>query len=273
MSPLSEAMKKTIFVAALLSLLFLASCQKTEDSAEPITLFPAVTATEAAETTAKIEESSVPTVNKTYGQTLSQMQSVDVLDTAEVYRTEDSYRFEQKAADAAQNQFCAELYDPSTFKVLDCNVWNCVDDGQSVYYSIYIKASYSVESGDTATSGFFADIGIRKSDETSFDATDTIDSVVDQYSAFRDVPRTHAPIAGEDFESAAKRIATERLKRPATASEFVVQFIPQTDTVQVRRYDVFCEAQNDFEMCIPCRYSVYLESKDGEIVEIDPANG
>ena len=272
LSPLFEKMKKTILIAALLMLLFLPACGNTEQSAEPITLFPPVTVTERAETTAKVQETSVPTVNKTYGQSNTQIQSVDVLDSAEMYRTEDSYRLEQKAVEAARDMFCADLFAPSTFTVLDSNLWNCVDDGQSVYYSVYIKASYTVESGDTATSGFFGDIGIRKSDESSFDAADTIDSVVDKYSAFQDVVRNHAPIAGDDFESAVRTIATERLKFAKSASDFVVQYVDSADTESYRQYDVICRAQNSYGMRIPCKYSVYLLSTNGSIVEIDPAN-
>lgn len=279
MSLLFDFMKRIVFASAFLAFLLLPACQRAEDSAEPITLFPqnsAVESTTAAPAPEFTEPTSVPAVNKTYGQTLSQIQSVQVLDTAQAYRTEDSYRLEQKAVEAAKAMFCAELYDPSSFNVLNSNVWNCVDDGENVYYSIYIKASYTVESGETMQSGFFGDVGVRKADETAFDAADTIDAVTERYDPFREEKRNHAPFADTDFEQAARTIALQRLKYPDSASQTVVRFIGESDASPAenagyRQYDVFCEAKNDYGMQIPCFYSVYLRSADGKISEVDPA--
>lgn len=263
----------------MLVLLLLPACRKAEDPAEPITLFPPQTtaqSTNSAQVSVPPDSTPAPAANKTYGQTLSQIQSVPVLDTAEVYRTQDSYRLEQKAVQAAKEMFCAALYDPSTFTVRDSNLWNCVDDGENVYYSVYMKASYTVESGETIQSGFFGDVGIHKSDESAFDAADTIDDAVERYAAFRETTRSHTPFESADYEHAAKTIASERLKYPDSAVEMAVQYrgihdAGTTDSVQYRQYDVFCQAENDYGMRIPSCYSVYLRSDGEKILEVDPA--
>ena len=273
-------MKKGLLIgSALLLFTLLPSCGRGEPSAEPGFSY---SETAAGTTEAAAAKTTVPAepvtekksaANKTYGKSKSKVQDAAVLDTAVDYRTTDSYRFEAQAVAAARNMLCETLFAPQTLNVKSANVWNCVDDGENVYYSVHMDVSYKVESGDQIERGYFCDVGVCKADGSAFDAADSLDSVVEKYSVYTEYPRDKSAeiqdgSEAEQYENAAAEIAGKHLKFPDTAKFISVTAAAQDEAY--RQYDVQYEAANDYGMRVSCLYSAYLVRRDGRIFEVDP---
>lgn len=243
-------MKKTVLLfLVLMSLVSFCSCGE-KPQKEPVTLFP-----EAMESVTQTEEKRDVKVNDTYDEVLFEIteqdssEKVAVLDDSADYRTTDSYKFERQATERAVEEFKKATERYKDVKIHGVSVFDCMDDGDSVYYSFSVRHSYTVESGGKIDNTFFCDVGIRKSDESAFDASPYIYDVTNGYSVF--VVRTdknayaELPCDGDDsVKESVQSFAEERLKKPDTA-----QFFSVTETDD-GLYEVICSGENSYGLII-----------------------
>ncbi|MBQ7542874.1 MAG: hypothetical protein IJT44_11350 [Clostridia bacterium] len=237
------------------------------------------TGADTATTTAETDETSKSAVTEPTRKgkpandsidTKTEIDGITVRDMSVLYRTEDSYVFENAAFSSALSSFRGSVSMPDTLKVLNASVFNCADNGEAVFYSFSLKGTYTVESGEQITSGYSCDVGVQKSDSLAFDASEQIDDVVDAYSLFvlpedDDKPAVQS---GVDPVESAEQIAVSRLKNKEQAtvvsSEIVAEF---SDTLQI---EVLCRGVNDYGMEIPDIYTVYLRKTGDSFAEAEP---
>ena len=240
-------MKKLILLlVAVTFLMSMFACSKKEEK-EPVTLFP-----QGSENDSQTEDAPTVKVNDTYEKVLFEITEVDssqkvqVVDNSLDYRTTDSYRYEKTATDEAVRKLSEATEKYSSVKIEGINVFDCMDDGESVYYSFSISHSYTVESGGRINNIFYCDVGVKKSDETVFDASDIVFNVKNGYSVF--VKRTEKNSTdevlcdGEDesIKEAVKAFATKRLKKPEIARIFSVT------EIENGIYEVICSGENSY---------------------------
>lgn len=211
--------------------------------------------------------------NDTYGKS-GMAEDILVRDESVCYRTEDSYRLEPIAVQAALEMLRGSLIQPDSLQIKDCVVSGCADDGDCTYYDVSFSVSYTVGSGERIDSGEMYSVGVRKSDETSFDASESIGSVRKQYSIFRmDKSLTTYTSDGTEndvYRFGAGKIALSHLKHPKSGKVLSVSERDGVSSGTLFVYDVLCEGENDFSLRIPDVYTAYLNYDNGKIVEIDP---
>lgn len=262
-------MRRLISIACIAVLLFaLTACKqnKTTQPAEPITLFPAHS---EAQSVSEVVSEPLTSVNKTYGKTQKDADFGTVRDVVPNYRTADSYAFEQEALSAAEKQVAATISLPETMTVTNAQIVDSADDGDNVYYRVYLRIAYRVETGEEIERSAFCNIGVHKAEGTAFDATQSMRSVTRAYSIFTETV-LHTRVPGNDFSAAAKEIALAQLKAPKSGRFVQAEYREDAseDGVYVV-YDVVCVGQNDFDMEIPCTYTVYMAAENGYIQQLD----
>ena len=264
-------MKKGVSLFLLTVLLFLTACGHVP--AEDVSSTTDVTV--QTQTTEPITSPELLSANETYGDS-GTCGGIRVRDESVRYRTADSRRLEPVAVQAAQDMLRDSLGQPDSLEITDCNIWDCVDDGENTYYSLHLSFSYIIASGGRINSGEFYSVGVQKTDETAFDATAEIDGVIEAYSIFRSAERNSVCTADADdsgsFAAAARQIASSRFKNAESGKILSVkQRLNESDDAS-SVWDVLAEGENDFGMSIPDIYSVYLRYADGKIAEFDPAD-
>ena len=204
--------------------------------------------------------------NSTLGN-ISTYDGASVEDASVLYRTKDSYQYESIALQAAKEEYLQTLSIPQSLLVRRFTLWNCSDDGECVYYEIHIDGSYLVESGERISSGYFCAVGVKKADQSTFDAADLIDDAADRYSVFLTDNHSDASALEEtDPIRAAEKIALQRLKHPDQGKILSTAMIDeQPESIQV---EVMCSGLNDYQMRIPGVYTVYLARNAGKLYEI-----
>lgn len=264
-------MKKAILLFLCLAVLFLTACGKPSD----VTDTTAATAAAESQTHEPFTAEDRASANDTYGQT-GLSAGLSVRDESVLYRTQDSYRYEAIAVRAAADMLRGSLAQPDSLQIADSVVSACADDGACVYYDVSFSYSYAVASGERVDSGGLYSVGVRKEDETAFDASDRIRGVIRQYSVFRndDSLTSYTPDADEKdaFTAAAGKIALSHLKDPASGKVLSVSQQSGFFDPSLSVFDVFCEGTNDFDMRIPQVYTAYLVSDDGIITEVNPSD-
>ncbi|MBQ7545477.1 MAG: hypothetical protein IJT41_00735 [Clostridia bacterium] len=204
--------------------------------------------------------------NSTLG-SISTYDGASVEDASVLYRTRDSYQYEEIALRAAKQEYMQTLSIPQSLLVRRYTLWNCSDDGKCVYYEIHIDGSYLVESGERISSGHFCAVGVRKADQSVLDASDLIDDTADRYSVFLSENNSDTlQLEETDPIRAAEKIALQRLKHPDQGkilSSVIVN--EQPESIQI---EVLCSGINDYRMQIPGVYTVYLARNAGKLYEI-----
>ena len=264
-------MKRLFALCFCLAFVFLSAC-----GSESADVTGESTAAETTESVRTVVRDDVVSANDSYDE-VSKIDGISVTDRSVQYRTEDSFRLQPVAVRAALDLIRESLAKPDSLKITNVNVWNCADDGTSVYYSIYLNTTSLVGTGERVRRVYYYDLGVRKSDETAFDASGSMEQVLEAYSVFllqaeRDsVVDDLSSVDTDAFESAARIIALSRLKNAQTGTilSAVLRRNESDGTVSV--WDVLCEGENDFGMRIADVYTVYLRFEDGKIVEFDPA--
>ena len=255
-------MKKALLFCLILVFLLLSGCgAPTRDA--PVT--ERAEHVSEPETVQQVEYNGTP-ANDTLGKVTAREDGMLVEDASVLYRTEDSYRFEPAALEAARDSFEKTLSAPQTLELQRATVWDCADDSESVYYSVHLDGSYIVESGERISSGYFCDVGIRKSDGAAFDAGQQISRIVDAYSVFRpQVEGTDEAIEDTDPIRAAEKIALSRLKNPEQGRLISSAIVGEdADVLQI---EALCSGVNDYDMQIPCVYTVYLQRGEDTLYE------
>ena len=254
-------MKQAFAFLLLVSLLILSACGS-KHSPETTTVSDSVSQTQVPQ----VEVNKGKPANSTLGN-ISSYDGASVEDASVLYRTRDSYSLENLALDAAKADLMQTLSMPQTLLVRRYTVWDCADDGDCVYYVVHIDASYVVESGERLSAGYFCDIGIDKSTQQPFDASDRIDEVTEKYSLFlSECTQDQKALDESDPIRAAEKIALSRLKYPDQGKVVSSQIVEEeSDYLQI---EVLCSGLNDYEMQIPCVYTVYLTRNNGSLFEI-----
>ncbi len=226
------------------------SCGQKEQT-EPVTLFP-----QGSERVISEKEEPSVKVNDTYDKVLFEMtesdglRNIEVFDDSLDYRTTDSYRYEKAATDEAVRLFYENMQRYPDAVIDSVSVFDCMDDGEAVYYSFGIRHTYTVESGGKISSTYYCDVGIVKEDESAFDPSEKLDSVREGYSVFK--KRTEKNSAAEitcdgDSESvkeAVKAFVKERLKKAETSQIFSVT------EIDYGMYEVICSGENSYGLII-----------------------
>ena len=261
-------MKKSFALFLFAAFLILAGCgQVVSDNVETTSA-----SAETTQTSEPAERDDVLSANESNGKTRI-TDDVPVADESVRYRTADSERLEPVAVRDAEDQLRRSCADPDSLQITDASVFDCADDGDSVYYRIHFVASRVVYSGERLESGYFYDVGVRKADETAFDASETIDDVIDAYSIFRPAARSEPipfdPADAEAFESAARQIASSRFKNASTGKVLSVKQRENESDRTASVWDVLCEGENDYGMTLQDVCTLYLRSRNGQIVEAD----
>ena len=263
-------MRRIICLAFVCCLLFgAAACGKqASDPPEKITLFPPHTASTAAESTVSSGRDSASLVNKTYGTAARDDAAGVVTDYSKTFRTDDSYALESVALQKARQMFAGTISMPETLKLTDVKVIECADDGECVYYRFYLQARYRVETGEEIRRKDFLIVGVRKSDQSAFDASDALRGIMIRYSIYKDTV-SDSLASTTDPQDAAVQIALRQLKDPDTGR--VVQAVFRDDLSDLSFlpvYDVVCVGRNDYDMEIPCCCTVYLQQINGGFRQI-----
>ncbi len=218
---------------------------------EPVTLFP-----EGSETVNAKEEAPSVRVNDTYDKVLFEMtgqdtsEKVEVLDDSMDYRTTDSYRHEKAATDEAVRLFYEEMQKYSDITIDSVSVFDCMDDGEAVYYSFSIRHTYTVESGGSISNTYYCDVGIEKSDETAFDPSERLDEVREGYSVFKKRTEKNSVVQvtcdgdEESKKEAMKTFVRDRLKKAETSQIFSVTEIDEG------MYEIICSGENSYGLII-----------------------
>ena len=147
-------MKKLILLLIPTILLCFCACGQKETE-EKVTLFPEETETFIVEETVNVK------VNDTYDKVLFEAtqngntEPFRVIDDSLDYRTTASYRFEKTATDEAVRRLSEITAKYSDVKINSVSVFDCMDDGESVYYSFNIRYSYTVASGGRIDNLFY----------------------------------------------------------------------------------------------------------------------
>ena len=265
-------MKKTFALLLCLTCLFLPSCGSAPaDDSSSATSFET---TESVETTKRAD---VLYANDAYG-SAEKTDGVSVTDRSVQYRTKDSVRLEPVAVRAAEQQIRNAVAQPDSLEIKSVNVSNCADDGACVYYTLYFNTFSLVGTGEQVRHVYYYDIGVRKSDETTFDASGEMQRVLEAYSIFqlqasRDTVVFDSPMPMTEtaaFSDAAEKIAVSRLKKADGNVVSVKQRLRESDGSEAV-WDVLCEGENDYGMRITDVYAVYFRYGDGNVVEYDPA--
>ena len=279
-------MKAVRIVCAALALLCLSACGNSAASPnEPITLFPPhseqqtsaaaeVQTTRNAYDQTETAQTRLASANDTYGETKTLDAVGKTKDASLTCRTSDSYAFEEDAAAAAKALFAETLLSPDSLSVTNTQILDCADDGDCVYYRVYMDAAYRVQTGEQMRRGVFQSVGIRKSDRLSFDASEQMRDVLEKYSAFAQEMRgSSVPVqSGEpDYAQAAQEIARKQLKEPSTGTVLHCERNDaQSERCACEAYDVQCEGVNSYRMRIPDVYTVYMVYENDSIQQIDP---
>ena len=228
-----------------------------------------------AEQTAETVQQSDPraglSASESFG-TAAVSDGVRVQDNSVLYRTADSYRLEPNALDAAKAAFLESLSSPDNLQITQAMLWDCADDGDNTYYSVYLMGVYQIESGEKLDRGFFYDVGVRKADGSAFDSSDRLEEVLETYSIFRQIPESADDLPAADADDAlefAKQTAYSRLKNAKTG-EIQSAAVVETDA-QTQQIEVLGFGENGYGMQIPCVYTVYVSTQDGKIFEWNPA--
>ena len=244
-------MRRFIFLllAVCLCAVF-AACGKMEPAPqEPITLFVSHPETEPEETTA-----ARICANDTYGEThtLSDPDARGVLDTSYLFRTKDSYRFEPTAVEHARELYRQTVRIPDSLRIKDMSVWDCADDGDAVYYSIYLNGEYAIQSGELIERGAFYDLGVRKDTGEIFEVAD-LPVILEKYSLLQPQDAELSDTASAEDE-ALSAMAKKLLKDPQETR--ILSLTEVQDRAHV--YTILCEGVNSYG--IPIR-----ETRDVEL--------
>ena len=265
-------MKKICSLVLCFCILSLAACgsasmtETTVAADDPVSLTVQNTETDA--------RAEVLSANEAYG-SVSDTVCIPVTDRSALFRTADSFRLQPIAVRAAREMIMQDIAQSDSLEISNVNVWNCADDGKSVYYSFYFNCSIAVGSGERVRHACFYDIGVRKADEVSFDAADVMEQVLEAYSVYRlqaecDFAFTSETVDLDAFVSAAKQIASSRMKPADSGKVLDVKQRPEESDGAIYVFDVLCEGENDFGMRIPDVYTVYLRIENDRVVEFDP---
>lgn len=263
-------MKKAIALFLFAFLLLLSACGSGGET-ESTSLAETVLSTETEE---PITAEDVLSANDFYGRS-DTVEGIRVRDESVCFRTDDSRRLQSAAIRAALEKLRASVTNPDSLAINDCIVFNCADDGECTYYEISCAFSHVVASGDRISSDSSFCIGVRKSDKSTFDASEQIDGVLEKYSIFTNAERKAVAESGSDeqsFFAAAKRIAQDRMKVGNTGKVLSAEKHVSASDETVSVWDVLCEGENSFGMRVPDIYTVYLRFENGRILEIDPAD-
>ena len=122
--------------------------------------------------------------NDSYGKS-SRSGDVLVRDESVLFRTEDSYRLEPVAVRAAEEILRSSMMEPDSLQIKDCIVSNCADDGTCTYYDVSFSFSYSVPPDQRIDSDGVYSVGVRKTDESTFDTSKDIFRILKAYSIFQ----------------------------------------------------------------------------------------
>lgn len=263
-------MKRSFALVLCLTLLLLTACGRASDgSGESTTESVFMRVSDA------VKRKDVLSANDSYG-LFTEVDDLSVEDVCVHFRTKDSYRLEAAAVRAALELMKQTLAKPESLQIMKCNILNCAEDKENVYYKIYFNGAFLVGSGDEIKRGDFYEVGVRKADGKTFDAAEKMETVVRAYSVFEEAERD-AVISGsaqnaDAFTSAVREILVTRFKNPDRGMIVSSRQRPdesdETDSV----WDILCEGENDFGMRIRDIYTIYFHKENGKLVEFDPAD-
>lgn len=264
-------MKKAFSLFLCVGILLLTACGRASDNDAASTTNTSLEIQPVEPVTAQ----DLLSANDSYGKS---KRSGDVLvrDESVLFRTEDSYRLESVAVRAAEEILRSSMMEPDSLQIKDCIVSNCADDGTCAYYDVSFSFSYSVPPDQRIDNDGVYSVGVRKADESTFDASEKTVRILKAYSIFQktegETSYTSDANESDAYASAASEIAASHLKNRKTGT--VISARPQPDGSGESFYvwEVLCEGENDYGMRIPDVYTVYLVSENGKIIEIDPAD-